>query len=98
MPIVFHKLDGFPGQIPWGLSAVSPITKPRLKMCGLGLESSLISAAQAALESMGKGLQEAEPGPVAEHPPQPRLPAQPKVHKAEVSPRDPDLGYFSLLC
>lgn len=52
VPILFSKLKGFPGKKPWGLPVTPAITKSGLWSCGLGLNSSLISAAQAMSEDM----------------------------------------------
>lgn len=30
MPILFHKLEGFPGKMPWGLPVTLAVTKPGL--------------------------------------------------------------------
>lgn len=38
MSMLFRKLEGFPGRIPWGLSPASPITMPTLKTHGSGLD------------------------------------------------------------
>lgn len=46
-PILFHKLEGFPDKTPWGLPVTLAVTKPGLRRCGLYLDSSPVSAAQA---------------------------------------------------
>lgn len=108
MLILFRKLEVFPGKMPWGLPATWAITKPGLWRCGLGLDSSLVSAAQAMSGGMGKGSAKGSCAPsqeasltgraLAEHLHWPRLLVQrKKVLKADGVTQESRSGLFSTL-
>lgn len=108
MPILFHKLEGFPGKMPWGLPVTLAVTKPGLWRCGLHLDSPPVSSLPRP-HHVQKGSVKGSCAPrqesslsgkaTAQH-----LPSQGPwssirmCSKLRVSPRNPGLGYFLLLC
>lgn len=62
MPILFHKLEGFPGKRPWGLPVTLAVTKPGLWRCGLHLDSSPAAQATSRAERLCERELHSKPG------------------------------------